>query len=244
MPTSRTDRLESLRTYYNLKQQGDPRANRMRDLVFEQNDRLAIAIARRMLAVCSEPLEDLKQIARIGLLKAIERFDPTKGAAFSSFAVPYIRGEILHFLRDHWSLLKIPRRWLEKLEQVERIEAKLLRQGRAIDRALIAASIGIDRATWETIESAFNCSVTPIDDVLHLSDASQENDRQELQDSAIARVALLPSPMRYCVVEHLFGKLKTDAIARQYSLDAQSVKHLIADGLNRLRSGHLGDMEA
>jgi len=49
---------------------------------------------------CTESYEDLLQVGCIGLIRAIERFDTTKGSAFSSFAIPYIRGEIQHYLRD------------------------------------------------------------------------------------------------------------------------------------------------
>ncbi len=242
---SSSARLESLRTYYTLKLKNDPTSRRWRDRVAAENDKLAISIARRMLAVCTEPLEDLTQMARIGLLKAIERFNPTMGVAFSSFAVPYIRGEMLHFLRDHWGLLKIPRRWREKMEQVERIEKKLLAKGRHVDRALIADSVGISKALWSDIEAAFNSTVTPIYEAAHLSHEIEDTDRLDLQASAIARVALLPNPMRDCLIEHVFGKLKADAIAKSHHLDSHQVKRLIDEGLQRLRSRQTeADVEA
>ena len=61
---------------------------------------------------CAESYEDLLQVGCIGLIRAIERFDTTKGSAFSSFAMPYIRGEIQHYLRDRSYSVRIPRRWL------------------------------------------------------------------------------------------------------------------------------------
>ena len=48
-----------------------------------------------------------------GLIRSVERFSPDRGVAFSSFAMPYIRGEILHYLRDRGSMIKIPRVWQE-----------------------------------------------------------------------------------------------------------------------------------
>ena len=56
-----------------------------------------------------EPQEDLFQVGVIGLLNAIEKFDPQRGTSFSSLAIPEILGAILNFFRDHGSLLKIPR---------------------------------------------------------------------------------------------------------------------------------------
>jgi RNA polymerase sigma-B factor len=79
-------------------------------------------IAYRVAAQCAEPFSDLEQMGYFGLVKAIERFDPTTGNAFSSFAVPYIQGAMLHFLRDHGSGVKIPRRWRETNSAINRTE--------------------------------------------------------------------------------------------------------------------------
>lgn len=73
--------------------------------------------AHRSLGQCSESYEDLLQVGSLGLIRAIERFDLSKGHAFSSFAVPYIRGEIQHYLRDKSTTIRIPRRWLELQRQ-------------------------------------------------------------------------------------------------------------------------------
>lgn len=64
-----------------------------------------------------ESYEDLLQVGCLGLIRAIEKFDIEKGNAFSSFAIPYIRGEIQHYLRDKNYSVKIPRRWLELGQQ-------------------------------------------------------------------------------------------------------------------------------
>jgi RNA polymerase sigma-B factor len=62
---------------------------------------------------CEESHEDLLQIGCLGLIRAIERFDLEQGHAFSSFAIPYIRGEIQHYLRDKSYSVRIPRRWVD-----------------------------------------------------------------------------------------------------------------------------------
>ncbi|MFM7577346.1 MAG: sigma factor, partial [Microcystaceae cyanobacterium] len=67
----------------------------------------------RLSRQCAESYEDLEQVGYLGLIRAIARFDPRQGKAFSSFAMPYIRGEILHHLRDKGTVLRIPRRWQE-----------------------------------------------------------------------------------------------------------------------------------
>ena len=63
----------------------------------------------RKFSSSREPQDDLFQVGIIGLLNSIEKFDPQRGSSFSSLAIPEIMGAILNYLRDHGSLLKIPR---------------------------------------------------------------------------------------------------------------------------------------
>jgi RNA polymerase sigma-B factor len=72
-----------------------------------------------------EPIEDLEQVAGIGLLKAIDRFDPDRGTAFSSFAVPTILGEIRRHFRDSTWAVRVPRQLQELTLQIERARDEL-----------------------------------------------------------------------------------------------------------------------
>ena len=76
---------------------------------------LANAIARRFDRGDRVPLEDLQQIAALGLIKALDRFDPGNGAAFSSFAVPTIEGEIRRYFRDFTWTVRPPRGLQERV---------------------------------------------------------------------------------------------------------------------------------
>jgi len=82
-------------------------AQRRNGLV-EQYLPLADTVARRY-GHTSEPFEDLVQVARIGLLKAVERWDPARGIAFSSFAVPTMTGELRRYFRDSTWTIRPPR---------------------------------------------------------------------------------------------------------------------------------------
>jgi RNA polymerase sigma-B factor len=79
-----------------------------RDALFQRYLPLARSLAARYRHT-SEPFDDLLQVASIGLLKAIERYDPDRGYAFSSFAVPTILGELRRHLRDHTWSVHVPR---------------------------------------------------------------------------------------------------------------------------------------
>ena len=91
-----------------------------------------------------EPLEDLVQVASVGLLNAIDRFDPGRGTAFSSFAVPTIAGELKRYFRDKGWALKVPRDLQESAQRVDRTTDRLVCElGRTPTVAEIAGALEI-----------------------------------------------------------------------------------------------------
>ena len=94
----------------------------------EQAFRRFLPLARSLAARyrrSGEPLEDLEQVASIGLLNAIDRFDPERGTAFSSFAVPTILGELRRHFRDRTWALRVPRERQELYLRIERSRDEL-----------------------------------------------------------------------------------------------------------------------
>jgi RNA polymerase sigma-B factor len=104
---------------------------------------LARQLARRYQRG-GEPLDDLIQVASLGLLKAIDRFEPSRHTAFSSFAVPTILGELKRHFRDRGWSVRVPRDLQEMAVRVDRVSEDLSRDlGRAPTPAEIAENIGI-----------------------------------------------------------------------------------------------------
>jgi len=95
-----------------------------RDQLVERFLPLARQLARRYQRA-SEPLDDLLQVASIGLIKAIDRFDPAREIAFSSYAVPTILGEIKRHFRDKTWAVRVPRDLQELTLRVDRAVAEL-----------------------------------------------------------------------------------------------------------------------
>jgi RNA polymerase sigma-B factor len=95
-----------------------------RDRLVERYLRLAQSLARRY-ARSSEPLDDLQQVAYLGLVQAVDRFDPTRGVAFSSFAVPTILGELKRHFRDRTWAVRVPREVRDNLTVVDRASEHL-----------------------------------------------------------------------------------------------------------------------
>lgn len=105
---------------------------------------------------CTESYDDLLQVASIGLIRAVERFDLSKGHAFSSFAIPFIRGEIQHYLRDKGVMVRIPRRWLAIQQQAVGISRNFREKyNRQPTDAEIAAALEISVGEWQEIKLAW-----------------------------------------------------------------------------------------
>ncbi|MBF1999123.1 MAG: RNA polymerase sigma factor SigF [Synechococcales cyanobacterium M58_A2018_015] len=105
---------------------------------------------------CTESYDDLLQVGSLGLIRAIERFDVSKGHAFSSFAIPYIRGEIQHYLRDKGSPVRIPRRWQVLQHQAATVTHELQAQlHRQPTDAEIATALNVSLTEWQEVKLAF-----------------------------------------------------------------------------------------
>jgi RNA polymerase sigma-B factor len=122
-----------------------------REALVERFLPLARQLARRYQRG-SEPLDDLVQVASLGLLKAIDRFEPDRPTAFSSFAVPTILGELKRHFRDRGWSVRVPRDLQELAVRVERVGEELTRSlGRAPSPGEIAEQVG---ATTEQVLEA------------------------------------------------------------------------------------------
>jgi RNA polymerase sigma-B factor len=106
MPEADPVREESLRPFRELAATRD---RALRDELLVEHRWIAVHCARRF-ADRGEPLDDLIQVGQIGLLKALERFDPDHGTTFATFAVPTVLGEIRRHFRDATWAVRVPRR--------------------------------------------------------------------------------------------------------------------------------------
>jgi RNA polymerase sigma-B factor len=130
---------EDRRLLVRYRRDGDPAA---REQLVERFLPLARQLARRYQRG-GEQLDDLIQVASLGLLKAIDRFDPARETAFSSFAVPTILGELKRHFRDKGWSVRVPRDLQEMAVRVDRIADEMSREvGRAPTPGEIAERTG------------------------------------------------------------------------------------------------------
>lgn len=123
--------------------------HRLRNRLVELNLPLVRQVAARQSANTRLPLDDLVQLGSLGLIRAIEAFDPSRSTSLSSFAVPYIRGAMQHHLRDHEQPLRCSR----QLRELHRRGQALMQQRQhhqlpALGQEELAAALGCSPQRW------------------------------------------------------------------------------------------------
>ncbi|MEH2201192.1 sigma-70 family RNA polymerase sigma factor [Nostoc sp.] len=208
-------------------------AVKKRNTLAQSNEKLVHKVVHRMSQTCREPYDDLYQLGYIGLLKAADRFDPNTGNAFSSFAIPYIQGEIQHFLRDQWQSVKLPRTALETKAKVRRIQRSLASLGREVDALQIALGLGISADKWREIEAIDSNITISLDELLHEPASPDDEDLDEVV--LFKHLVKLQTNQRVAIVEKFFTNNSIQDIARRQNATPQKVKAYINLGLNKLR---------
>ncbi len=136
-----------------LRQYQQHPSAQLRNQLVEMNFGLVRKEAYHWINQCQESYEDLVQVGSLGLIRAIERFEISKGNAFSSFALPYIRGEIQHYLRDKSPSVRIPRRWQalqrQAIHAIRSLQADLKRSP---TDAEIAQALDIEVTEWQEVK--------------------------------------------------------------------------------------------
>jgi RNA polymerase sigma-B factor len=122
----------------------DPRRRRVwRDALVVDNLPLVHTIAGRLARQGALPFDDLVQVGSLGLMRAIETFDPKRQAQLSTLAVPYIQGAILHELRDRQHLMRVPRSLWELRQRQAKLQQQRCRQGLPpLGEAALAQALG------------------------------------------------------------------------------------------------------
>ena len=160
----------------------DPCTDARRHMV-ERYLPLADNLARRY-SYTSEPLDDLVQVARIGLLKAVDRWDPSRGTTFSSYAVPTITGELRRHFRDRTWAIKPPRALQERYLDVNRIREGLWQElGREPTARDVAERLGLTpEDVVEALQAADAHSPTSLDTPLKADEAGGVSRLDRLPD--------------------------------------------------------------
>jgi RNA polymerase sigma-B factor len=231
---------------------------RQRDTLREQIVEAWLPMAYRLASRFrnrGESLEDLRQVAALGLVKAVDRYDPELGNAFESYAVPTVTGEIKRHFRDHMWTLHVPRR-VQDLRNRVRFAVQELSgtiSGRRPTVAEIAEHARMSeedvRAGLEALESftalSLDAQVSGSDDGYSLSDALGSAD--PALDVVIDREAVkprlqaLPERERTILYMRFFGDMTQSRIADELGISQMHVSRLISRCCHRLRDQVMRD---
>lgn len=226
----------------------DPRT---REALVHQFERLAYSIANRYARHVADD-EDLFQVARMGLVKAVDRFDPGTRFRFTTFATPTILGEIKRYFRDHSRPVHVPRGVQELAVQVERASRELNRQlGRNPVPEELARFLGVaEERVVEAQAMEEVCRTLSLDAEMDTGDSSEQSAslaaRLGADDAGLRnaeqRVSLgqalrhLAEPLRNIIQLRYLAELSQREVARRLGLSQMQVSRLEKRALGQLRS--------
>jgi len=230
----------------------DPPARRLREQVISQ----CVPAARRealRFRRSGEPLDDLIQVATLGLIHAVDRFDPARGIPFRCFALPTITGELKRHFRDKGWMVRVSRRVQELYLEITRLEPELTQWlGRSPTHDDFARHLNVPvdeiraaRASG-TVYTARSLNA-PVQfghaDSIEFGDLLGEDDHdfERVTDRAALTKALriLPERMRVLLCLRYVEDLNQCQIADKVGLSQVQVSRLLTQALNQLRE-HMG----
>lgn len=226
----------------------DPRREGLRAELVTGFLPIAQHIARRF-AHRGEPLDDLVQVATVGLINAVDRFSPEKGTDFFSFAVPTISGEVRRHFRDQGWSMRVPRRLKDMHVSINATVSELSQQlGRAPKPSEIAERLGVPVAeVLEGLEASEAYRSSSLDEMLSseqgsatvgelVGEADAELDRVDYRQALRPVLSELAERERTIVMLRFFGNMTQTQIAEQVGISQMHVSRLLTQTLGRLRS--------
>jgi RNA polymerase sigma-B factor len=222
---------------------GGSRRSALRDEVVRTHLPLVRFLALRYRNL-GEPLDDLVQVGTIGLIHAVDRFDPGRGTAFATYAAPTILGEIKRHFRDRAWSVRMPRRLQDLRRRLNASSAELHQElGRAPTICELARRAGTDEeSAIEALEAQRTCTPVPIEfPVAELTEAMTEVDTalEDVVDREALRPLLhqLPAREKRILVLRFFRGLSQAEIADEIGISQMHVSRLLSRTVDQLRSG-------
>jgi RNA polymerase sigma-B factor len=192
-----------------------------------------------------EPVEDLAQVATVALIKALDRFDLSRGVKFSTYATATIVGELKRHFRDKGWALRVPRRLQEAGLHVSRTATQLFQDlGRSPTVAEIAKETGLsDEEVIEAMDTVHAYSAVSLDapagdGKTQMYDLPEEDETLEIMDSwasVAPAIKSLPARERRILYLRFFRGLTQTQIAQEMEMSQMHVSRLLSKTLRQLR---------
>ena len=197
-----------------------------------------------------ESLDDLTQVARLGLMNAINRFDPAKGPSFIGFAIPTMMGEVRRYFRDHSWGMRVPRRLRELHVQISRTTAELTQKlGRAPTASELSQTLAVPHEEIvECLVAGDAYQLESLDAPLGpdgsgkarlvadaIGDADPQIDHITNRESVRILLAALPQRQREVLYMRFFESMTQSQIAERIGVSQMQVSRILANTLQSLR---------
>ncbi|GAB3712380.1 SigB/SigF/SigG family RNA polymerase sigma factor [Amycolatopsis oliviviridis] len=224
---------------------GHPEHRRLREHLILELLPIAEHIAVRFSGR-GQPREDLIQVARVGLLKAVDRFDPGQGGDFLAYAVPTVMGEVRRYFRDAGWAVHVPRGMQELRTRLSRATTELTQLlGRAPTPTELAGHLDVDVETvregllaansyqTSSLDKPVNEGSLPLSDVVGELDSRFEH--IEDRHTVVPLLERLPERDRAIIVMRFFDGLTQSQIAARLGISQMHVSRLLTKILQDLR---------
>lgn len=246
MSAPRWDEMSTNELFDELRRTGDPE---LRAYLIERHKGLVRHVARMYLD-SGESYEDILSVGHMGLVQAVDRYDPSRGTRFATFAVPTIQGEIRRYFRDRTWSVRVPRRLQElSLRARHLLEEMTQSLGRSPTYAELAQQLGVGEE--EIIEAL---EVGRQHDLVSLDSASEEEEtsdspsmaerigetdmeiEQLLQRAEITHaLCQLPARLRLVIILRFYQEMSQEEVGLRLGVSQMHVSRLQQQALSHLR---------
>jgi RNA polymerase sigma-B factor len=198
-----------------------------------------------------EAFEDLVGVGMVGLINAVDRFDPQRGTRFATFAVPTIKGEIRRHFRDRGWGMRVPRRIQELVHKIKQTADRLSQErGRSPTYAELAASLNVtEEQVVEAVEASTQYDLLSTDSLSSSIGGGEpeltSQEREGSPDPAIesvgdreaikAALSRLPARERVIIILRYYQERSQTEIARRLGISQMHVSRLQHRALDRLK---------
>lgn len=223
----------------------------LRDEIFEQYSYLAAFFAKKYSNKGVE-YEDLYQVACLGVVVAIDRFDCSRGVKFSTFATPTILGEIKRYFRDKGTLIKLPRKLYEVFRKAERIRLAHEQKGfKAPTVEELATALKVaDREVSESLQYADVLNMKSLEDTIYGDDTTLSQIIGVEEDSFLVvenhdflcnGLRRLNPEEKKLIVERYYKNKTQKQVAEQLGVSQMQVSRMERKVLGKIKATYIDD---
>ena len=232
--------------FHELRAAGDPA---LREYLIQKHTGLVRHVAKDYTQA-GESFDDLVSVGLVGLINAVDRFDPERGTRFATFAVPTIKGEIRRHFRDRGWGVRVPRRIQELVHRIKHAAERLSQEkGRSPTYAELAGTLNVtEEQVVEAVEASTQYDLLSMDTLgadrgedhgiaAEELEGALDPEIESIGDREAIKSALsqLPPRERVIIVMRYYQDLSQTEIAHRLGISQMHVSRLQHRALNRLK---------